>query len=328
MQNLDATKEAEFDLEGFNKLLNEVCSISPEEISDILHIFSGDNKDEKIKSEFLLIKSKGRRLREEAFIQVLLDAIVRFTLSYIKRHPGGKNATVKEVTAYYEKNVKKLMHQAKGLFIEKLSKSTSEFGELLLFMLLESKGIVQLLNKMNLKTNGDMPVHGLDAIHVGVDNQRLIFYYGYSKVFEKHTDAIRDAVKEIDSFSKDVDRQDREFDLVSDYIDKAKFQDFSDEIVNAISPYASDVSNLYEAQSIFAGYHWPRLDSPECPSSMELDDYLKQEYKKDIPKMEVSIKNHVNELENANEYTYIVWSLPLSDLEKFRGKFIQRLKSV
>lgn len=230
--------------------------------------------------------------------------------------------------AFYEQNMVYLVHEAKGLFIEKLSKSTSEFGELFLFMLLESKGIVQLLNKMNLKTNGDMPVHGLDAIHIGVNGNSLVFYYGYSKVYENHTDAIRDAVKEIKNFSNDLKRQDREYDLVNDYIDRDKFKGFSDQIVDIISPYASNKSFVAEAHSIFLGYHWPLLEDPQCPSSMKLDPYLIGEYLKTLEPMEASIRDHIYALPDASKQSFIVWTLPLSDLQKFRAKFMDRLKSI
>lgn len=327
MQQKENSIETSFDLEKFKKLLKDVCIID-QKIGNVVHTFKGNTSPVNVDCEFLLIKSTEEEVREEDFIKVLLGAIVRYTLKYIKTHPSSKNRTLKEVEDFQLLNMVDLVHEAKGLFIQKSSKTTSEFGELFLFMLLENKGIVQLLNKMNLKTNGNMPVHGLDAIHIGVKGNSLVFYYGYSKVYERHTDALRDAIKEIDDFSKDQKRKDREFDLVSDYIDKDKFGDFSDRIVELISPYASDKSIVSESHSLFLGYHWPLLDSLKSTNGLKLDHYLTSEYAKKIKRMESNIKNRIQVRPYASKHSFIIWTLPLSDLQKFREKFIDRLTSL
>ena len=324
------SEESPFDFQKFEELLKDICTLDPK-IEKVLHSFKGDNFQPNVDCEFLLIKSKEKIVREEDFIKVLLGAIVRYTLKYIKTHPSSKNPTPKEVEDFQLLNMVDLVHEAKGLFIQKLSEekpTTSEFGELFLFMLLENKGIVQLLNKMNLKTNGDMPIHGLDAIHIGVRGDALTFYYGYSKVYDDHTDAVRSSLKEIDVFSKNQKRQDREFDLVSDYIDKEKFRDFSDKIINIISPYASDKSFVSEAHAVFAGYHWSLLDDPTTAEGTKLDEYLKDEYLKKTKQMEKNIKSHIKDFPDSRNYSFLFWTLPLSDLKLFRLKFVDRVKSL
>ena len=327
MTEVEKSKEILFDFSKFEVLLKDICIIDPK-IEKTVHKFAGKNPKPNIDCEFLLIKSTEQEVREEDFIKLLLGAIVRYTLKYIKRHPSSKNSTPKEIEDFYEQNMVDLVRQAKGLFIENLSKTTSEFGELFLFMLLESKGIVQLLNKMNLKTNAQMPIHGLDAIHIGVKDNTLTIYYGYSKVYERHGDAVRDAVKEIEIFSKDPVRKDREFDLVTDYIDRDKFQDLSEKIIEIISPYAEDKSFVSEAHSLFIGYHWSILDKPENPESGKLDDFLIDEYSKKLSSMETNIQDKISDLPQASNHSFIVWTLPLSNLKNFREKFLERLKKL
>jgi hypothetical protein len=327
MEENNISEQSSFDLQKFSELLADICTIDPR-IDKVIYTFQEPTKASNIECDFLLIKASERDVREEDFMKLLLGSIVRFTLKYMKTHPTSRNPTPKEVNDSYLLNMSDLLHEAKNLFIEKLSKTTSEFGELFLFMLLENKGIVQLLNKMSLKTSSDMPIHGLDAIHIGVKETSLVFYYGYSKIYEKHTDAIRDAVEEAKVFSTDQKRREREFDLVTNYIDKDKFKDFSDKIVEMISPYASDKSFVAESYSILLGYHWPQLDNPKCPASTKLDPYLVSEYLKTVKRMEESIQQHIETWSDSNNYDFIVWTLPLPKLEAFRVKFVDRLKSL
>lgn len=327
MAEVEKSEKTIFDFSKFDALLKDICIIDPK-IEKTVHKFAGKNSKPNIDCEFLLIKSTEQVVREEDFIKMLLGAIVRYTLKYIKRHPSSKNPTPKEIMNFYEQNMVDLVRQAKGLFIEKLSKTTSEFGELFLFMLLESRGIAQLLNKMNLKTNAQMPIHGLDAIHIGVKDNLLTIYYGYSKVYRRHSDAVREVVKEIEVFSKDQVRKDREFELVTDYIDRDKFQDFSEKIIEIISPYAQDKSCLSEAHSLFLGYNWSILDKPKKPESGKLDDFLVNEYSKKLSSMETNIQDKISNLSQASNHSFIVWTLPLSNLEKFRARFLERLNKL
>ncbi len=322
--DIEQSKDSIFDFKKFEALLSDICIIDPK-IDKVLHKYTGTKQKQNIDCEFLLIKSTEKYVREEDFIKLLLGAIVRYTLRYIRRHPSSRNPTPKELESFYEQNMVALVHQAKGLFMDNLTEKTSEFGELFLFMLLESRGIVQLLNKMNLKTNAQMPIHGLDAIHIGVKNNTVTIYYGYSKVYERHSDAIRDAVKEIKTFSNDEKRKEREFDLITDYIDRDKFQDFSDKVIELISPYAEDKKFVSEAHSLFLGYHWPILDKPVNLETGKLDDFLAGEYKKKVIVMERKIQDKIATLPQIDNYSFIVWTLPLSNLKDFREKFVQRL---
>jgi hypothetical protein len=83
----------------------------------------------------------------------------------------------------------RLQREAVALFIraQKATNRTGEAGELLLYLLTEwILKAPQILAKMGLKTNRDMPVHGTDGIHIGYapDKKRFCFYWGESKLFE------------------------------------------------------------------------------------------------------------------------------------------------
>ncbi len=331
MQNTLTSSQVEFDFEAFASLMKNVCSLEEGDLASVLWEFKGQNSSDNIYCNFYLMKSTSQKVREDEFIKKMLDSVVDFTLEYIKRHPPTKNMTAESVAKYYQKRMMRLTRKARGLLIDKITKNTSEFGELFLFMLFEEKGIVQLLNKMNLKTNRNMPVHGLDAVHLGTINNNLVFFYGYSKVCGLLSTATREAVEEISNFLSDTERQDREYDLVQDHIDESKFSDFSDKIVKMLLPYDDDSYNsnkdfVAEAHAMFLGFEWPKLRDTNPPGSSSLDSYLAVEYSKKLNKMEKTIKTHILALPEASRFSFVAWALPFSNLEEFRKKFISELK--
>lgn len=75
-----------------------------------------------------------------------------------------------------------------------------EAGELLLYLLTEwILKAPQLIAKMSLKTDRNMPVHGADGVHVRYcdDSNRLFLYWGESKCYADVVRAISEATKSI-----------------------------------------------------------------------------------------------------------------------------------
>ena len=95
-----------------------------------------------------------------------------------------------------------LFMEAVDLFIkaQKNTKRSGEFGELIAYLLMEWViGAPQVVAKMSLKTNPEMPVYGSDGIHLKYDAaaDRLLVYFGESKSYEQVTAAIKDAVSSV-----------------------------------------------------------------------------------------------------------------------------------
>lgn len=76
MQEIENSKEIQFDFRRFEELLKDVCTIDPK-IKNVLHTFQGKTAPSNIDCEFYLIKSTEQKVREEDFIKVLLGTIVR-----------------------------------------------------------------------------------------------------------------------------------------------------------------------------------------------------------------------------------------------------------
>lgn len=94
---------------------------------------------------------------------------------------------------------------------------SSEVGELLAYCIaLEELGAAQLLAKMALKTNNNMPVHGLDGIHGKVEDGWLTLYFLESKLSSSANSGAKEFAESVAGFSNDAKQYQREYQLVKE----------------------------------------------------------------------------------------------------------------
>ena len=99
----------------------------------------------------------------------------------------------------------------------KYNHRSGEIGELILFILLESKNICQVYSKMRLKTSKNMNVHGYDAVHFEITkNNKIILHFGESKMEKSKSNAINNAFKSINNLSSEQFQL--ELDLIHDHV--------------------------------------------------------------------------------------------------------------
>lgn len=116
-----------------------------------------------------------------------------------------------------------LSEAAKNLFkrANEATNRNGEAGELLLYLLTEwILGAPQIIAKMSLKTNREMPVHGADGIHARFcqESGKIFLYWGESKLYSNISAAISSAIDSI-SESLDPEKMQHEIDLVQRNID-------------------------------------------------------------------------------------------------------------
>lgn len=94
---------------------------------------------------------------------------------------------------------------------------SSEVGELLAYCIaLEQLGAAQLLAKMALKTNNNMPVHGLDGIHGKVEEGWLTLYFLESKLSSSANSGAKEFAESVAGFSNNTKQYQREYQLVKE----------------------------------------------------------------------------------------------------------------
>lgn len=116
-----------------------------------------------------------------------------------------------------------LAKKAQDLFIkaQKGSSRSGEAGEIVLYILNEwILKAPQIVSKMFLKTNNNMPVHGTDGIHARFDaaTDKLQLFWGESKAHKTLNSALTDALDSIKQFVEGG-QEEREIQIISAYPD-------------------------------------------------------------------------------------------------------------
>lgn len=157
-------------------------------------------------------------------VNTILDYVTTFALSRTQIESLKESYKTSSADDFRIK-CERLQREAIALFIraQKATNRNGEAGELLLYLLTEwILKAPQILAKMGLKTNRDMPVHGTDGIHIGYapDKKRPCFYWGEAKLFDDVNTAISRAATSIKTALK-PDSMEHEISLVARHIDAA-----------------------------------------------------------------------------------------------------------
>lgn len=303
------------DKEKIKELLLQKQPISQKELDPML-IFYLDNKIvNNIICKFLLQKTTSDSLRERDFMRFIRRFIVFYVLNY--------NEYEKQIGKLNEDEIKEhidLYIRARNKFQK--TKTSGEAGELILFLLLESQGISQIVSKMRLKTGTGMAFHGVDAVHLEVKDDKILLHYGEAKMHKTLASGLGDAINSMEGFEGSRKEED-ELEIVSTHIDQSKFEKYTDQIVKLISPYENkeDLGHIY---SIFLGYDWKTLQDLNARGERELIEYLKEEYEKLHDKYCDKIKDDISD-SKINDKRFRFYILPFKDEEKFRESFVEEL---
>lgn len=142
------------------------------------------------------------------------------------------------------------LERAKSLFLRDENDRSGECGELALFVFLEwALKAPQVLAKMSLKTNPNMPIHGTDGIHIGYDDVEhvLIVYWGESKVYQSFASGLAAAAKTIGDFVSSQERQKHELQLLQDYMDVGEGNlELRHSLLQYLNPYTRERLNRRE----------------------------------------------------------------------------------
>jgi hypothetical protein len=308
------------DIGKFREYLNTKGLSKAEKLADVVHIVEKANPV-NVQYNFCLVRCDKDEIRIEDFLDLLCDSMMDYALSYEELHPRGM--TKQQLNQWFIDNGMKLAEKANDAFIKK-SKNTGEPGELFLFIALESRGFIRLLNKMALKTSTDMPFHGWDAVHVGVDCENILFCYGSSKMIEKFEKGVSDTFKEISDFTQSG-KEKREINLISSYIDSGRFGKYSKDLTKMITPYWRDKENIGKAHCALISYEWDSMKSLTPPTGVSLHDYLFSLFCQTHDEMVNKIKARIGELQAPTSRNYYLWLLPVANLQELRDKFRKRL---
>lgn len=220
------------------------------------------------------------------------------------------------------RTMSQLTEKARSLFIKaKLgSHRSGEAGEIVLYILTEwLLQAPQIVSKMYLKTNNQMPVHGTDGIHARFDNltKKLHLYWGESKAHATMSSALSSALDSIKEFITESHDQ-REIEIVSAYSD---FDELNEETREAflryLDPYAEESNERIVTHSCLLVFEFtiPKDTRPE-----DAENAFIQLTRATVEGFIASIKTTV-ESKGLAPQRFEFFLLPVPSVQSFRDKF-------
>lgn len=304
------------DSEGLDNLIKNNLVITKKEFAKVLQFLPSQENNSIIYFP-LMIKCNAKGLDEEKFLNFIFERIVYYVFKHSDYSKNGK------ILQKHEKEIRELFPKAVARFAKK-HPQTGELGELILFLLLESNGVVQLVNKMILKTNSEEFFKGSDADHVRIKNNKLYLYFGESKMHADFDDGLAKAIHDITSFISTTE----EFEIsstISIHMDDSKFDEYAELLSDLLLPY-SPTSNQYEkVHSVFIGYNWDKFNILQKNSILS-DSFLKEEFTTKTPEVYNKIIKRIT-TSGIIDRTFEFYVLPLNDVDEMRNKFLEKLKN-
>lgn len=198
-------------------------SVLSARIRTIEHDITTDNRRLNLRLHYPALRDAQATVAE--LVRTLTTCLPHFSLS--RKQVDAAYAKMARLPSDFERHLvlSDLDQEARSLFMRARSSTvrTGEAGELLLYLLTEwLLDAPQIIAKMTLKTNAQMPVHGSDGIHARFDatTGNLIFYSGEAKLHGTLSSAIKDAVRSIKD-GAGREKAQREIELVRRNIDLA-----------------------------------------------------------------------------------------------------------
>ncbi|WP_284542898.1 HamA C-terminal domain-containing protein [Pleomorphomonas sp. T1.2MG-36] len=221
-----------------------------------------------------------------------------------------------------------LMTEARDLFMrtDEETGRSGELGELLLYMLIEwvlKAPIVAC--KMYLKTAQQMPVHGVDGIHLGYESDKLIMYWGESKLHSTLHSALDDISSSISSYVSDPKKYENEVRIVRSNLNLDAVDEMAKlAIKDYFNPYKPESNNFLESYACLAGFDSVLYDKVSTLDHSACEAAFCEAYDK---RVESACKMIVKKVKAAglDHLRFSYFLLPFPSVDDARAKFQARL---
>ena len=178
----------------------------------------------------------------------------------------------------------------------------------------------QIVSKMYLKTNKNMPVYGTDGIHAAFDEttNRLLLFWGESKAHATLSNATSSALSSIKGFLNNAQEK-REVDIVKDHYDLDGLSENAIEaIMDYLNPYSEKSNERVAIFSCLLMYNAPEEDQVLSEAEqIKLFRATTEEFIKGISE-DISNKGL-----SASRFEFFL--LPVPSVQDFRDKFQSKI---
>jgi hypothetical protein len=272
----------------------------------------------KIEAKFFLIEYTNERSREDDFFLFITQKLVNYALSKEERSQINDHNCQEVCKRAIRRYVTNSTHFKGG-----------EIGDLILFHILEVvEGAVQVVNKMCLKTSGNMHAHGSDAIHFGVNGEFKILFLGEAKTGKQFYSTLYEAVNSIDDYCHDKEEHQLDITLASGNISEDIPLNIREMIKEYLDPFGAQKENFSEVHAIFLCFEEKKLrEFEEAHCGDELLKEVLTFYKEEINDYISKIAERVQSKPELINRRFVFYLLPIKNLDRARDLFLGELKN-
>lgn len=310
--------------EKLSDLLTNHTKISWQ-IKKIVCDFTFTNR--RIHSDFYYWDFTDGRYDSTPLINYLSLRLIYFCLPYKEIKDALKRANTQEDITDI---VLELGQKAKNLFIQvhklkkQQAKKAGEPAEFLLYIFLEIfMKAPQVIAKMALKTNSQVPVYGSDGIHIGYKDGTILLYFGEAKLYEDCSAAVKEAIKSISQIATNPEKRDFEISLINRYIDIDNVE-CKQEILDYLNPYSQKNKYMKMVFSCFIGFDFAEYKKIKTLSPEEVKSYFEQKYR-DYAKQICEIIQKEIQVKNITDFNIQFFLLPFPSVKDFRKSFYDKI---
>ena len=198
-----------------------------------------------------------------------------------------------------------------------------EGGELILYLLTEwMLGAPQIIAKMALKTNPEMPVHGSDGVHVRFCSQssRLFIYWGESKLYADVAAAITAAIASV-SDALGPEKMDHEIGLVKRNIDFAGLEPVAKaEMLKFLDPMEEEYNNRHDVITCLIGFNFDGFEKVSAADGDQAEEKFAALAKAKLTTLAPTVAARLKAAGLGTQRVEIFF-LPLPSVQDLRDRF-------
>ena len=320
---------APFDPAELPKLLAALTSDHDDlgaRVRTLTHTAKCQNAEVRLHGHFFPFR--GGKPTVEEFIELLTTKLVSFCMS--RKSINAAQETWRDLSA--QKQVEKIIQLRNKAFdlFKKAQRNTNrngEFGEVIAYLLIEYVlKAPQLVAKMSLKTNPQMPVHGSDGIHVSYDvaSGGLTLLWGESKCYASVTSAISEAVESV-AENLQSEKMKQELFLIEQHGDLSHFSEAGQKaIMSFLDPYDENYNKRIDRSVIVIAFDFKRFADMNALKPTEVEAAFEDALRKQLDACATRLDEHLKK-HGIEHHSLDVFFLPVPSVHDFRTGFQDKI---
>lgn len=291
----------------------------------VRHQFHWQSGDSRLQGDFFYLPFRDGKPTTDEFLTYLATQMLNYAIPFNKRMEAYSVSNPSDLAP-----ITALKKEAKDLF--QRATNTGEFGELILYLILRDFfDAPQVVCKMSLKTNPNLPVFGADALHMGFIGSTMVLYHGESKMFSDKTpnNAIEKSIQSSKAFLKNkkskngARARDFEINLISSHFSIPQCSEEQKKAILAyLNPLKKEHNNSKDVAVCLVGFD---MDFYKQHHTLDgIEQLFAEKYRSQIDEATNIFESQVKK-QSLSQYNFHFILLPFESITDFREKFLEIL---